>query len=336
MARSGSTHGGKASVASIAIERCKAAKNLIQASSSRTTTFAAPIPPKFWSANRNRRGDSVDDALDQLLYESQATLNYLDSLQAQIPSDELRRARKHAAQARGASNFWNPKCAGIFDPDDDDHNLEDCANYPDSESSASSGNEDMEIIWRSLNPLDDRKPSQKRGNEARSQPCRNFQDVRRGGIGTTAAMGARGKNTYPRVQRGFDAAFRSRDRSTPTASAPPPASHDYCHSKRADQGGFQFGNFGSDKRTADKTSTPTPTSHSAGNTKNSIEEEITCALVSAKGEGPASARKVLKRLLLQWHPDKASKGDNETVLAAQEQATRVLRHILEERTRLGL
>lgn len=66
------------------------------------------------------------------------------------------------------------------------------------------------------------------------------------------------------------------------------------------------------------------------------EADVRAALTAAQAEGPGAARKVLKQLLLRWHPDKAIQGDSPAAVAAQEEATRVLRFVLQERKRLGL
>jgi len=64
------------------------------------------------------------------------------------------------------------------------------------------------------------------------------------------------------------------------------------------------------------------------------EAEVTRTLEAARGRGPDAVRKVLKQLLLKWHPDKALQGEGEDAAAAQAEATRVLRFILQERERL--
>jgi hypothetical protein len=66
------------------------------------------------------------------------------------------------------------------------------------------------------------------------------------------------------------------------------------------------------------------------------EADVRAALSAAQTEGSAVARKVLKQLLLRWHPDKAPQGDSPVAIAAKEEATRVLRFVLQERQRLGL
>jgi len=66
------------------------------------------------------------------------------------------------------------------------------------------------------------------------------------------------------------------------------------------------------------------------------EREVTLALEAARAAGGQDAgRQALKRLLLRWHPDKV-RGDGPEAQAAQDEATRVLRFILQERERLGL
>eukprot|EP00913_Durusdinium_trenchii_P022529 g21163.t2 len=67
------------------------------------------------------------------------------------------------------------------------------------------------------------------------------------------------------------------------------------------------------------------------------EAEVRASLEAAQSSGGADGgRQALKRLLLRWHPDKAQQGESPEAKAAQAEATRVLRFILQERERLGL
>lgn len=95
-------------------------------------------------------------------------------------------------------------------------------------------------------------------------------------------------------------------------------------SHRGHCGGFQFGG-------PDGGAVPT-----VGQASLSPEAAVSAALAAAKASGPDAVRQTLKNLLLQWHPDKAPQGDNPEAIAARAESTRVLRHVLEERKRLGL
>jgi len=66
------------------------------------------------------------------------------------------------------------------------------------------------------------------------------------------------------------------------------------------------------------------------------EREVAGLLTAAKQRGPEALKGVLKQLLLKWHPDKAPQGDDQESVAKREEATRVLRFVLQERERLGI
>lgn len=104
--------------------------------------------------------------------------------------------------------------------------------------------------------------------------------------------------------------------------------------QRWQQPGFRFGQGGASKRDAPPPHTGTGPGGSVP--RSSREAEITASLVDAKAQGPGSVRKTLKRLLLRWHPDKAPQGDTAEEAAVREEATQVLRFLLQERERLAI
>merc|ERR1711879_669346 len=97
---------------------------------------------------------------------------------------------------------------------------------------------------------------------------------------------------------------------------------------RGSAAGFQFG--GKAASSAGGSSSMKTTAGS-----EQPEAEVTATLIAAQAQGPGAVRKALKKLLLRWHPDKVQQGDSSEAVAAQAEATRVLRFILQERERLG-
>jgi hypothetical protein len=65
------------------------------------------------------------------------------------------------------------------------------------------------------------------------------------------------------------------------------------------------------------------------------ETEIVIALEAAKSQGTDELRRVMKQLLLRWHPDKVSKSLPDTA-AALEEANRVFRFVVDTRGKLGI
>lgn len=65
------------------------------------------------------------------------------------------------------------------------------------------------------------------------------------------------------------------------------------------------------------------------------EVEVTLALEAAKSQGVEELRRVVKQLLLRWHPDKVSKNHPDGI-AALEEATRVFRFVVDARGKLGI
>lgn len=104
---------------------------------------------------------------------------------------------------------------------------------------------------------------------------------------------------------------------------------------RGHAAGFQFG--GSNSAAAGGAATGSGSkSQGPGRRVDGPEREVAATLVAAKAGGPEALKAVLKQLLLKWHPDKAPQGDDKESVAIREEATRVLRFILDERARLGV
>lgn len=99
---------------------------------------------------------------------------------------------------------------------------------------------------------------------------------------------------------------------------------------RGEKGGFRFGIYG------DRAGRPPLPGSLQEAASPAPEIKVSAALAAAKAEGPEAVRRAVKELLLKWHPDKAPQGDSPEAVAARAESTRVLRHVLQERKRLGL
>merc|ERR1712207_68183 len=101
-------------------------------------------------------------------------------------------------------------------------------------------------------------------------------------------------------------------------------------SERGHAGGFQFGGFGNQGLPRQSANCNGSNSEKNGynSSTDSVESEIKATLEGARVEGTATVRKILKKLLLRWHPDKLPQGDGTEDAAARDQATRILRFIL--------
>lgn len=110
--------------------------------------------------------------------------------------------------------------------------------------------------------------------------------------------------------------------------------------QRGQRAGFQFGCQGSGVGAASngkyRNEPKNSSNASAESGLRGPELEIARSLAEAKSAGPETTKTVLRQLLLKWHPDKAPQGSGSEALAARDEATRVLRFILQERIRLGI
>jgi hypothetical protein len=308
---------------------------------------ARTTPPVTKSVPLDAGHDPINDALDQLLIETQASLHSLEALRNRITAGE-----PHTVQKRGkktdASNFWNPRCAGVWNLDEDStSDLDSDCEFDDPDEISSVDSEfdslDPASLWNLLRggapsqvPKSGQGTSASQNDSAakRSVPG-SFANVRNAPIPTapspaaTATSSKQAPSRGPPPAQGKNAACGScptRVNGARRPPAPPPQTqHPSKPSERARAGGFQFGSFGS---------------HSGGSANNAgsggTEAEVKAVLEDAMAEGPNAVRKALKKLLLRWHPDKFPQGDTCEETSAREEATRILRFILNERERLGV
>ncbi|CAK9024214.1 Ras-related protein Rab-13 [Durusdinium trenchii] len=267
----------------------------------------------------------MSDALDDLLLHARATLKQLDAMRAQHAKNSGG-SRQPVMRGLGGvrPHFWRPSCQAhlwtgathdfddlLFDSDED------------LESSESEGSVD----WDFLHGVRGAKPP---------------------GLGpfrSPAADAARAASTAkapPLPKRVFTVPPPPPPRKTakedgntrgatgggapPSSSGAQQAQGQRCDgakgAQRGHAAGFRFGGA--------MAKAPAPTL--AG-----PEAEVRASLEAAQSSGGADGgRQALKRLLLRWHPDKAQQGESPEAKAAQAEATRVLRFILQERERLGL
>ncbi|CAK0897475.1 unnamed protein product [Prorocentrum cordatum] len=310
----------------------------------RGAAASANAPPP--AAAPRPGADPLDDALDELLASAKAHLQRLDEVTSRLPPREpgsggacaQRKARGAGArqQGFGGAGFWKPRC--------DAHlwaGAGECCSRPSSAGS------DMDSMASSGEDSDDARGGDAAAWEflraASGAEPQGRQFVPPEGLfssGATAAAGPAGATPRPRGGSGHaqgaaeapPAAAAARPSRAQRPPRPPPTEAGGgsagCGASvgRGGQAGFRFG--------AD------PSCCSGGDAGRALEypeADIAAALASAKASGPEAQRRVLKQLLLRWHPDKAARGgDAAAGNAALEEATRAFRFLMRERERLGL
>jgi len=303
-----------------------------------------------------RPGSPLSDALDDLLSHAQVTLKHLESIRAQSqqprqprqqqpqeppsstahPRQEGGASRRHASQPH--DGFWRPRCQAHLWGDGGGS----CSGGSDSDSdllSTDSEDESDPSSWAFLHAARDAEAELKKARAAGA-----FGGVAPGPVGARATSqgaaraGSQGPRREPAAQRGrggSSSTATGAGAGTGAGTRQGPAGVSEGSRGTADRGqraGFQFGGqvpgtgAGAQPRLAG----------GGGEAIVGPEAEVTATLTAAQANGPSAVRKALKRLLLRWHPDKAPQGDGQEAVAAQAEATRVLRFILQERERLGI
>lgn len=267
-------------------------------------------------------GDPDLDALDGLLRQASASLKKINRMREQ--RTEQITSQPHLPKRRGSSNnFWKPRCrSDLWNVD------EDCWDFDDSdvESESSQGSSvgfdvEEEELWDFL----------------RKACGADLSGMRSGAAGNApeAAAGAAAAAAHDRSEATEDTGY-SRPKEFPSTGRAGGK-----HTKvdgtplRGDTGGFRFGTYAENARRTTRLPQPSgfPEVHAPSPTP---EGKVTATLAAAKAQGPDAVRRAIKELLLKWHPDKASQGDSPEAVAARAESTRVLRHVLQERKRLGL
>lgn len=264
---------------------------------------------------------------------------------------------KTATRHRDAAAFWHPRChAQLWSEDADAWTSADTPD--DLSSSSSSGSLCDESDWDELRAACGGVFSSRERGSIPQQPTgeaaaafHNWVNSRNAAARApdqehcgqpSSASSARRCNTQPQQQR-------PPPQQPPAPPQPKPGATARKHQdqqqqqqqfrKRCQQEGFQFGRSASRQQ-----SSPPPVSGAAGgscttaapNPRNAHEAEATAALEKARSEGPEALRRQWKALLVKWHPDKSLQGDAPEAKAAREEATRVFRHVQQERVRLGI
>eukprot|EP00930_Biecheleria_cincta_P048458 TRINITY_DN33761_c0_g1_i1.p1 TRINITY_DN33761_c0_g1~~TRINITY_DN33761_c0_g1_i1.p1 ORF type:complete len:389 (+),score=76.13 TRINITY_DN33761_c0_g1_i1:92-1258(+) len=334
----------------------------------RSVKGPAAAPASTGASSRSAQGVDISDALDDLLSHARITLKQLDALRAQqaastsqAPRGQGKADRQSAAKAantrdpRKRPNFWKPTCNPRLwsggSPATDDGLSQPCSDDEDSESSVDSDSGDLN--WDFLHRggvagAAAAGPRQSPAAQAASAAAAaHFQLPRRGGSVPPPTAGtptppSTGFLPHQKVSRDKGSRPGKTGQATAGASStggnsgngygtgseplPDPSSARRGHSQGPQRGhtaGFRFGASASNGLTPRATSGP--------------EAEVTATLQAAiAGGGQDAGRQALKRLLLRWHPDKVLQGDSAEAKAAQEEATRVLRFVLQERERFGL
>jgi len=329
---------GPASVSSssIRLQSSRTGPSSVRSASSTLPRFNEHPQGKASShLNETKSSDSLSDALDELLEgmdDSLKTLNALKSQRTEIP-----KPCKTGSQPMVAGSFWRPRCQ--------DDLWHDISMSGDLDSDGSTDSEEFdESAWDFLRKacettakpgkavfLGAKESHNQWQTDARNNPPKF---VRQGAEFPKACSGHSPRDG--RCNTGVPN-FPGKTRQSRSEVPPPHQRRGNC--QRAHVGGFRFGSY-SDTGAEHTRSSEALSNNTSIETSNGAvaqhEAQVTAALNSAQSAGPKVVRKVLRQLLLRWHPDKAPQGESRSEKAAREVSTQVLRHILKERERLGL
>lgn len=271
-------------------------------------------------AGRVPSGDPLNDALDELLSHAEASLSYLDRLQAGLPPRAPSPARQKAA-GRPQNSFWQPRCnAHLWS-----EGLSSASSFGSGASDASDeeSEDDDEALWNYLREAYGGGP----------RPCSSERSARRRQPPRPPSRPAAApqRPSERGAAPGPLPSARRRGSSSAPPRSPPPEPEPGRQAHRGQSAGFRFGlGAGAEGTSASRGA------NSSGAAGDSPEAQVSAALAAAAKGGHGVVKKTLKRLLLRWHPDKAPPGDGPEAVAARAEATRVLRFILSERERLGI
>lgn len=329
-----------------------------------------PTAARSQTTPRDDGSDPLGDSLDDLLLHAQASLKYLEQLrrnnapqqyraseaQAEVPGDTRRSGvvgdrhlKAERMRAKHADGFWRPRCDPRLWTDDGAFDFENACS--DSESTTSGSENEAKAPWDFLGGVSGRAHPGRasvRGPSASSDP----QVFKAGPSGPSFAVPAASPKAHAPpaapaappgpAEPGRSGGCRASGKSGVAASAarqPAPRKPTAPPEGRAEDpqpsgslprghaAGFQFGTGAG--------------ATAAGGTGPSRclegpEREVAGMLAAAQVAGPEALKAVLKQLLLKWHPDKAPQGNDKNSAAIREEATRVLRFILNERERLAI
>mmetsp|Transcript_57672 Transcript_57672/g.100970 ORF Transcript_57672/g.100970 Transcript_57672/m.100970 type:complete len:384 (-) Transcript_57672:198-1349(-) len=281
----------------------------------------SPPSPLEAEAFHGSSGDPDLDALDGLLRQASASLKKINKIREQLPSQPPLPKRRV-----DTDSFWKPRCRSDLWNDD-----EDCWDFDDSDVDSEFGSQgssvgidlEEEALWEFL----------------RTACGADLSGMRSGAAGgATRAAAAAAAAAHGRGSEATSGTGHSRPKEPPSpgmAGRKPYEPRVDGTATRGDRGGFRFGTY------ADKASHTARPPLPGGvaevhSTSPTPEVKVSATLAAAKAQGPDAVRRAIKELLLKWHPDKAPQGDSPEAVAARAESTRVLRHVLQERKRLGL
>lgn len=344
--------------------RCSSSGPQLRAQVLRGPRRVVPPPQQFRpevARAVSRSGSSPSDALDELLSHARVTLDHLEGLCAraqQQPQTIPRRVDAPTTIPGGVKMrrrsgppsdvFWRPRCNAHLWSDGDSSMSCDSGSEEDGflstesrEDHEESDFEDDPAFWDLLKAAENFAAQAGKARAAgRGFPNipppppmhAGMQPSRRNTSEPPPVNKDKPAKAEPRPgEPPRHSETRSRD-SHPHSSAPhfKAASSKQSTADRGQRAGFKFGGGKSQSEAG------APNQMHAVGALTGPEADVRAALSAAQTEGSAVARKVLKQLLLRWHPDKAPQGDSPVAIAAKEEATRVLRFVLQERQRLGL
>lgn len=337
----------------------------------RTGSQPSPRQPAQRPSSRaTSEGDDISDSLDELLTHAQASLNLLERLKrrdATAQEEILRKGDPHSNLAPEAAklkakldrrkaekedSFWKPRCEARLwsGADEEDGVFGSCGS--DTESTASDES-DSRVAWDCLREAapPSARPPQAKGAAATttSAPSRRATYGAAGIPVTTMPEQDGCRAQRPRPSGG---AASPKPRSVPPPRRPspvPPTGGMWDEEPppearpagpgagpRHHQAGFRFGGR---PPSVDRKASRSAANGAGGRSDSTLagpEREVTCWIATAQQAGPEALKAAFKQMLLKWHPDKAPQGDDRDAVAKREEATRVLRFVLQERERLGV
>jgi len=284
--------------------------------------LAGEMPvPVMWTRSRahDPEVDTVNDTLDDLLSHAQATLQKLDYLRARAALQGSPCARGPCKSKCSADNmgFWQPRCQAHLWAQDLDFGS------GTSSSSEDSGAEDAD--WSFLKSV--------AGFHKERYPERTPVTSRQ------VPAASQASNPRQRTRTEFPQKAVPRSNAVPANEAARQQSKEIPPNPKIPRGnvpGFQFGSAGKGRGSANAQKDLGAAARVAQTPTADCCVQVTLALEGAKCAGGQECRRTLRQLLLQWHPDKAPQGQDPTSVAARQQATEVLRFILQERDRLSM
>lgn len=310
--------------------------------------------------------DLLNDALDDLIFGAAKTLDELKKMREQASKGINQPKSKGPGSLAGcptSKSYWNPKADADLWTLSDERALrwsdDGFTGFSDT-SGDSEGGESDDDPWDDLAEAlgfgGKSQGSSPSGAQTDPASNRNHEEAKR----MQGPMGAARSASNPcrpgqrsRPERTF-VGPRAAPQQPRQSQQPPTGPAANGSSERAHAGGFQFGNDAHSHQKEKACTSPSAGVAAAAEeaataaaraaeacmsammegsmAECTLEMQLTASLNAAKAGGPKVLRKVLKRLVLQWHPDKCHDGGEKQKALR----TRAFQHLMTEKDRLGL